>query len=62
MPDPETRVTISDENGEVIVRVHKSVMSLGEMLDDLIVPALMAKGYSGAEALLSKRAEATDAH
>ena len=45
-----TRVTIADSNdGEVSVLVRATDLSLSEIMDTVIVPALAGKGYGGIE-------------
>lgn len=52
-PDPPkqwTRITISDsEYGEVVVMVRRADLSLTDMIEDLLIPAMKAKGFSGVE-------------
>ncbi len=45
-----TKVEISDsEYGSVAIVVHRIDMSLDDMVEDLIIPAMKAKGYGGVE-------------
>lgn len=45
-----TRITIeSSELGEVSVMVPRQELTLSEMFEDLVVPALTALGFFGAE-------------
>jgi hypothetical protein len=41
-----TKLTLSNENGEYAVHVRIGEMNIGEMFENLIVPVLLAAGYS----------------
>lgn len=49
-PKRWTKITIADsDDGEVTLLVRKTELSLSEMIEDLIIPAMYAKGYRGVE-------------
>lgn len=41
-----TRVTLENENGKYSIEVEFNELTLGELVTDLIIPALLAAGYS----------------
>lgn len=53
----KTAITLENESGEYSVATHDTMMSMSEMLEEIIIPVLLAAGY-GEETIIKAMREA----
>jgi hypothetical protein len=42
----ETTITLKNEHGEYTITINKGGISIGSVIEDLVIPLLLAAGYA----------------